>query len=114
MLSQYRRKSGRGKAHGPGFPCPGFGVFVSSKPLQAGAFPRSSNKINLDPKGIGTTSNAVPRLPTTSPGSIHPCDQLDSFKYNNSGFLEPVFQVKSDFQDVSGTLSSEYGFTGPN
>lgn len=56
-----------------------------------------------------------------SPGSLpHLLDQyilvtqLDSFKYNNSGFLEPVFQVKSDFQDVSGTLSSEYGFTGPN
>lgn len=56
-----------------------------------------------------------------SPGSLpHLLDQyilvtqLDSFKYNNSGFPEPVFQVKSDFQDVSGTLSSEYGFTGPN
>lgn len=56
-----------------------------------------------------------------SPGSLpHLLDQyilvtqLDPFIYNNSGFLEPVFQVKSDFQDISGTLSLEYGFAGPN
>ena len=40
----------------------------------------------------------------------HPLDQyirvsqLDSFKYINSGFLEAVPQVKSDFQDIQGTL----------
>lgn len=50
----------------------------------------------------------------------HPLDQyirviqLDSFKYINSGFLEPVLWVKSDFQDVRGRLSLEYHFTGPN
>lgn len=89
-------------------------MFVSSKQLQAGAFPRSSNKINLDPKGIGATSDAVPRLPTHLLDQYTLVIQLDSFKYNNSGFLEPVFQVKSDFQDISGTLSLEYSFTGPN
>lgn len=51
--------------------------------------------------------NALGHPQASSPGSLpHLLDQyilatqLDSFKYNNSGFLEPVFQVKSDFQDI--------------
>ena len=35
------------------------------------AFNKSSNKINFYSKCIGSTSSLVPRVPSTSPGSIH-------------------------------------------
>lgn len=50
------------------------GPVISVFPLQQvglRAFNKSSNKINFYSKCIGSISSLVPRVPSTSPGSIH-------------------------------------------
>lgn len=99
---------------GAGLIAPGIRLFPPQQ-LSLRAFNKSDNKINFYSKCVGSTSSIVP--PDSLP---HPLDQyirviqLDSFKYINSGFLEPVLRVKSDFQDIWGRLSLEYHFTDPN